>query len=88
MSGWTAWDAWKCGLRRPRWDFGRDPYLDIPLWIPLGAFAVPAVIAWARYRRRCDRTPGACARCGYDLAGLARRSSCPECGLHHTVASD
>ncbi|MBX3409348.1 MAG: hypothetical protein KF859_05625 [Phycisphaeraceae bacterium] len=26
------------------------------------------------------RVPGLCANCGYDLAGLARQSACPECG--------
>jgi hypothetical protein len=45
-----------------------------------------AAIAWGmwqiplalRRRRRCRA--GRCARCGYDLAGLAAGTVCPECG--------
>ncbi|MBX3403040.1 MAG: hypothetical protein KF699_06460 [Phycisphaeraceae bacterium] len=48
----------------------------VPMWsIGLAAAAV-GVVAWRRSRRE---TPGFCARCGYDLAGLLA-GVCPECG--------
>lgn len=48
------------------------------------AFVVVVRIAflWVRLRFRLDR--GACAACGYSLAGLPAESGCPECGHPRT----
>ena len=39
-----------------------------------------------RWRRR-GKGPGHCAKCGYDLTGLAPGNKCPECGKASTNAS-
>ena len=53
----------------------------IPLWpLPLLSLLTTAA-AWradAKYLRRVRE--GACPACGYDRAGLAAISVCPECG--------
>jgi len=48
------------------------------LWL---AFAAPRVLRTSRRRRR-----GQCLACGYELAGLAPGSVCPECG-HERVGA-
>ncbi len=59
-------------------------YLTLPLWIPAALSAVPTAAAWhlhrlARRREHAARTHR-CPRCGYDLAGIAPATPCPECG--------
>ncbi|MCC6322221.1 MAG: hypothetical protein IT438_12380 [Phycisphaerales bacterium] len=54
-----------------------------PLWFPLLLAAAPTALAWrSELRRRRRERGGKCAKCGYDLAGLARGggAACPECG--------
>ncbi len=62
-----------------RWSQGT--YVTAPLWpLPLLSLLATAA-AWradAKYLRRVRE--GACPACGYDRAGLAAGSLCPECG--------
>lgn len=54
--------------------------LRIPMWFVLSLAIVGTVVAWRlddRARRRTD----VCATCGYNRAGLAAGSRCPECGV-------
>ena len=53
----------------------------VPLYIPLAPSLTPAVFLWQSHvkRRRLARARG-CQACGYDKAGLAPSSTCPECG--------
>jgi hypothetical protein len=65
-----------------RLDFHRYPswmFVKVPLWIPftLSAAGAAAMFILPRLRRP---GPGQCARCGYDLRGLAADAACPECG--------
>jgi len=75
-----------------RHDFGLGWWFDwvaqpvfqfyaIPLWLPALASLLVTAAAWrvdAVHRRRAR--VGACSSCGYDRAGLAPGSVCPECG--------
>jgi hypothetical protein len=52
-------------------------------YIPLPLLLVPILAATGRsmWRRRAlSRTPGTCAKCGYDVRGLPIEHACPECG--------
>lgn len=52
----------------------------VPLWfVTACALVLPARWGWRRFRRRDERAPGACVRCGYDLTGNVS-GVCPECG--------
>jgi hypothetical protein len=68
---WPVWDSYYS----PSWGAER---LAIPLWMPFVLVAIPT--AWLWWRDRRSRWVGHCAACGYDLAGLAAGSPCPECG--------
>jgi hypothetical protein len=49
-----------------------------PLWLPFSlCLLTSAALFWRDFR---FRSPGACRQCGYDRAGLAANSRCPECG--------
>ncbi len=53
----------------------------LTLWYPLLVLVLATGTAWridARARRLTKE--GHCSSCGYDLAGLAPESPCPECG--------
>ncbi len=55
--------------------------LGVPLWLPALLSLLATAAAWradAKYLRRVRE--GACPACGYDRAGLAAGSVCPECG--------
>ncbi len=59
-----------------RGNFGHTEFW-IPFWMLFFVVAMPTLWLWW-----LDRKPsraGHCARCGYDLAGLAP-AACPECG--------
>ncbi len=56
-------------------------YWQVPLWLPALLSLLATAAAWradAKYLRRVRE--GACPACGYDRAGLAAGSLCPECG--------
>jgi hypothetical protein len=76
-------------LQRPRFfaDLVRTPaytMLFVPIWMPLLAALIPAMLAsLARWRR-----PGVCQVCGYELRGLRVAAGilrCPECSGIDTV---
>ena len=56
--------------------------INIPLWFVALICAVPT--AWLWWRDYRDKPPDRCAKCGYDLRGLAKGEAgavtCPECG--------
>lgn len=52
-------------------------YLDLPLWMPIGAFGTWRTAVWIRDRRRFGK--GRCPACAYDLRGNTT-GVCPECG--------
>lgn len=59
---------------------GGGAWVRLPLWlllIPAAPIAGHALVAGIRALRA---VPGACARCGYDRAGLPEGAVCPECG--------
>lgn len=69
------------GLRfAPDWHVysAGDWFFNVPLWVPLGACVLGSAGLFFAMRKR--RRPGVCARCGYDLSGLAAGARCPECG--------
>ncbi|MHC4909310.1 MAG: hypothetical protein ACYTF9_06285 [Planctomycetota bacterium] len=56
-----------------------------PALISTAACALLLWGLWWRYRRVLS--PGACARCGYDLAGTTA-DRCPECGTSPVIRAD
>ncbi len=78
--------AWHGREREPlqwwfRTEFARDgglSWVEFPLWLLPLASALPT--AWLWWRDCRDKGPGHCAKCGYDLTGLAAGAVCPECG--------
>ena len=67
-SSWTFWPTW--GRLGQWWS------IEIPLWMPCVAIAIPTAWLWWRDRRH---PPGHCRNCGYNLTGLPE-PRCPECG--------
>jgi hypothetical protein len=73
-------------LLRPSDGFdGRFPTRILPLGFALNTLFYAAVLLGtvegvAFARRRVRRGKGRCPSCGYDRAGLAEGSACPECG--------
>ena len=51
--------------------------VQIPLWMPLLAIAIPTAWLWRRDRRY---PPAHCRKCGYDLTGNVT-GVCSECGV-------
>jgi hypothetical protein len=73
------------GLEFAASDLGRSSTLWnllIPYWMLTAVtlvLPVTTMVQWARWRaRRCRRSRGLCAACGYDLRATPGR--CPECG--------
>jgi len=58
-----------------------DRLIEVPLWTPALASHIASALAWRldTLARRREKH-GACPSCGYDRAGLAPSSPCPECG--------
>lgn len=50
-------------------------------------FTVGPLLLWAIRERRKSFPSHACQRCGYDLAGIATTSVCPECGQKQAAAT-
>lgn len=82
-SGYWTYLDWSSQVKehfmiRSRWPEGGMEFcywVRIPLWM----IFVPSFAGWLYLSRKPRRTPGRCARCGYDLTGnVAGR--CPECG--------
>jgi hypothetical protein len=61
--------------------FGWD--IVFPLWIPIAILAACGAFLWWRDRPRFPA--GRCARCGYDLSGVAT-GPCPECGAERAAS--
>ena len=73
LPGFQWWFDWQ------DWWGGR--IVSIPLWPAVLLSLLATAAAWradAKYLRRVRE--GACPACGYDRAGLAAGSLCPECG--------
>lgn len=81
--------------RLEAYSVGKVPFLDKRVALPLRP-AWPGLVAnsivfgglawficggWCVVRGWRRRKRGACARCAYDLRGLAQGARCPECGL-------
>ncbi len=55
--------------------------IAIPLWIAPAITSLPTGFLWYRHFRAVCRTRGnRCVKCRYDLRGLAKGATCPECG--------
>jgi hypothetical protein len=68
--------AWHAGVLYMRNADGS--ILGVSLMYPVALTLIPAALLWYADRRR--HRPGSCGGCGYDRAGLAPTSPCPECG--------
>jgi hypothetical protein len=74
-------DARKAGAWRPVLERSLvEQSLYVPLWIPFTMTAASAGALWWWDIQRWRRRKGSCAACGYDRAGLAADTKCPECG--------
>ncbi len=88
VGGWQAQDTAFAIRWWPDWDLsGPSWHVFVPLWMPATLALAATAGAWrldmlARRRARV----GLCKKCGYDRAGLAPGSVCPECGTA-TVAA-
>lgn len=67
------------------WEWFRKGYtsqafnaVNAPLW--LAALLLLPAATWSVSYYRAIRGAGRCPKCGYDLAGLGTRTTCPECG--------
>lgn len=76
---WARSHVWLPELERwPTRKGNTSICVRLPLWIPLAASTMVCAWAWRRHKRLTRH--GFCAACGYDRAGLAPESVCPECG--------
>ncbi len=73
---WFKW--YKLGTFQEFWG------LEIPLWVFVLILASLLAAAVRRAARRSDLVR--CPACGYSRIGLARSSSCPECGRASQVS--
>jgi hypothetical protein len=81
----TAVIAPPVSLTRPGTGVRALPLGILPLGFALNTLFYAAVLLGvvegvAFARRRVRRAKGRCPSCGYDRAGLAEGSACPECG--------
>ena len=61
-------------------DYGNNWVAEVPLWaLTLPTLAL-TIFAWHRDAAIRRRLRSGCCPCGYDRAGLAAMSVCPECG--------
>jgi hypothetical protein len=60
------------------WGSSGQWWAGVTLLYPFLLTAVPAGLLWWKDLRRFG--PGRCPNCGYDRAGLAAGTACPECG--------
>ena len=81
---------WGCRVRRlepPRLDSPAMYHViggwteRLPLWVPISIIAAITAGAWIGSLVRRRDQPGHCVKCGYDRAGIASSSVCPECGV-------
>ncbi len=83
--GWSVWTPppemqywrWSASdnLRHP------DRFMHMCLWpFALASLLGGGWLVWSGRRARKRAMTGVCGKCGYDLAGLAAGSPCPECG--------
>ena len=76
---WSAEDRGSLDSGAPGPVFGHTSAIELPLGWPTLLFT--GLSAFGFYRLWKHRhPPGHCQCCGYDMAGLAPGSSCPECG--------
>ena len=79
------WPAWIAPVQfRIDYDFsgrfGQHVSFSLPLWVLVGAFAIPMYLAIRpETKARSRRRRGLCVRCAYDLTGN-KSGVCPECG--------
>lgn len=55
-------------------------YVIIPIWAPLLLVGGCTAGVWRKDRQIARRADVACVSCGYDIRGLAKGATCPECG--------
>ena len=80
--------VWTSRIWRPHWEaVAPRTCVVVPFWLPL-VFTLSASLAvWNKDAAARRRTrAGACARCGYVLAGLEASTPCPECGANHPAS--
>lgn len=76
--GLVAYGHWRLNV----WTHGRIYFRVLQgLLYPYAALVVVMAAFIVSLPRPGRRTTPACARCRYDLAGLASDADCPECGL-------
>lgn len=62
-----------------------DTAVAVPLWMPLVIVLAATAFAWMQDRH--SALFDACTKCGYDRAGIAARTACPECGSPSSSSS-
>jgi hypothetical protein len=60
------------------WNTASERGFLVSVLHPALVTSIPAALLWYADRRRLR--PGACGGCGYDRAGIAPDTACPECG--------
>ena len=75
---------------RIRWELKNPLVHDVTIlpWpFALASLLGGGWLLWSGRRARRRAMAGVCHKCGYDLAGLAATTSCPECGGASTAVS-
>lgn len=76
LPAWTAFWWPPVRVWQPSATSGRAAFVQVMLWVPLGAGLLATAYAW--FRGRAARR-GCCDECGYDLRAIVG-DRCPECG--------